>query len=398
MTRKRLFLITGDASGDVHAGYLIRRLQELMPSLEIGAIGGEKVKSTGVEVFCSQQRLGVFGLGVFGAFPSHYFLGKRLLTHFRSWRPDAVLLIDYGMFNLWMARQLKGLGIKVFYYIPPQVWASRQGRLKTIQRYVDHVFSIFPFEKPLYDRCGIPTTFVGHPLVEQLPDPPNRLSFCREHNLNPDLPIIGIFPGSRRSEVKALMKTMIEAIPLILRDSGQSFQFLLARSPAIPEDLFNRIYESLKPITDTVPFAILTHQNHQILALSQAAMVASGTVTLEAALYRTPVVISYKLSRFAFELFKHFVYVRHIGLPNLLSRNPNGFLPELLMEQVTPEGFSKAICPYLSDTPLRREAESEFAFIGQQLGQEAASLNLVKELATLLNQPLQENALARAGR
>lgn len=373
MIRKRLFIITGDASGDVHGSAAIRELQQLDPDLEIQAVGGDQMAATGIRIVYPQHRLGVLGMGVITAIPSHFWLGKQLMRHFETWTPDAVLLIDYGEFNLWMARQLKAKGIRVFYYIPPQIWASRPGRIHRIQRDVDHVFCIFPFEKPLYDAAGVPATFVGHPLVASLPPPPDRGAFCSQHGLNAAFPIIGLFPGSRRMEVKGLLRPMIEAMPLIQQLAPTPVQFVLAKSPAVPDDLFHRLLAPVLPITQSVPFQILSGQNYEILALSQAILAASGTVTLEAALYKTPAVISYKLSRLSYWLFRRFATVRMIGLPNLLSGLPQGFLPELLMDAANPEAFAQAIVPYLSNTPERLKTLQVFEDIRHTLGDDSTA-------------------------
>ncbi len=372
-TLKRLFIITGDVSGDSHASVLVRQFQQQDPALEIQAVGGKALRETGIPILYPQEKMGVFGLAIFQALWSHYQLGKKLLQHFRAWRPDAVLLIDYGMFNLWMAKQLKPLGIKIFYYIPPQVWASRPGRLKTIKAYVDHVFCIFPFEKTWYDRHGIPNTYVGHPLVQTLPPSPDRHVFCESHGLDPTLPIIGIFPGSRKSEFKRLLPPMMGALRLIQQDSPVPLQFVLVRSPAIPEVFFQKIFRPLQPYARQVQFQMLKGENHAILALSQAVMVASGTVTLEAALYQTPAVIAYKLPWLDYQVAKRLVTVPYIGLPNLLSEGGEGFLPELLMDQVTPQKLAEAMRPYLHASEERSLALAQCQAIrGKLAGTNAA--------------------------
>lgn len=381
----RLFVITGDASGDVHGSFVIRQLQNQAPEMEIQAIGGAQIEATGVPLFYHQRKMGALGGGIFAAIPSHLMLGFRLLNHFKSWRPEGVLLIDYGMFNLWMAKQLKKHGIPVFYYIPPQIWASRRGRLKTIRKYVDHVFCIFPFEKPLYDAAGIPATYVGHPLVEELPPKPDKAQFCRQHGLDPNLPLIGIFPGSRRSEIKGLLAPMVEALPLVEAKTGRRFQFVIAKSPAVPDTVFDAHYAPLKPITENLAITVLENQNYGVLALSEVALVSSGTVTLEAALYNVPAVIAYKLSRLAYTCFRRLAYVKHIGLPNLLCEEPDGFLPELLLDDVNPEAMSDALVPYLSKhSPELEKAKIQFEQIQATLGQHNTSEVLVHQLLMLL--------------
>ncbi len=387
MSFKRLFVSTGDASGDVHGARVIRQFQTHRPDVEIQAIGGTFIEETGVTLFHRQEKLGVLGIGFLGAIPYHLRLANDLIRHFtHAWRPDAVLLIDYGMFHLHLAKRLKALGIPVFYYIPPQVWASKRWRLKSIKKYVDHVFCIFPFEKPIYDAQAIPATFVGHPLAEAMAPPPDRLKFCNEFGLDPEKPIIGIFPGSRRMEIRSLLPPMLEALPRINQQHQQDFQFLLAKSPAITQEFLDA---TMAPYTNTlkgVSFQIIERRNEAILALSEAILAASGTITLEAALYGTPSVISYKLSAIAYWFFKHFKYVTHIGLPNILSERPEGFLPELMMADVTPENYAKAIGPYLKPSPERELADQELGKIKETLGQQPASLYVYKTLCELMEE------------
>lgn len=373
MALQRLLIVTGDASGDVHGAKVVQALQEQAPHVEIHAVGGLALAETGIPILSSQESMGVFGLGIFSAIPSHLALAKRILQHCSDWKPDAVLLIDYGTFNLSLAQALKKQGRTVYYYIPPQVWASRPWRINKIKRTVDHVFCIFPFEEPLYKAKNVPVTFVGHPLVEQCTLRVDRIAFCQQYGLDAARPIVGVFPGSRRSEITRLLPAMLGALPLIAQSTQPKCQFVLVRSPAIAKRDLESWLAPLKPLLADLDFHVLTGTNHEILALSQACLVASGTVTLEAALYETPCVITYKVSRLASWLFRPFILVKHIGLPNLLSTNAPGFLPELLMDQVTPQNLCKAILPFLSDSPQRQVALQQFQQIRQALGHNQAS-------------------------
>lgn len=212
---RRLFIITGDYSGDVHAASVVRALRQINPETQVAAVGGANLKALGVELVSDQSIMGRLGLSSLFSAPEHWLLGRKILKYLDTFRPDAVLLIDYGMFNLWMAGQLKKRGIKVFYFIPPQVWASRKGRIRRIKAHVDHVFCIFPFEETLYRSQGIPVTYVGHPLAGQLPPRVDRALFCREHGLDPARPIVGLLPGSRKGEVASLMSPMVQSVMAI---------------------------------------------------------------------------------------------------------------------------------------------------------------------------------------
>lgn len=390
MSLKRVFIVTGDASADVHASHVVTALRERQPDIEVQAIGGEKLAELGVPLL-HDQRIGmsVMGLSMFGAIPFHYQLGKRLIAFLKDWHPDAVLLIDYGVFNLWLAKALKKLGIKVCYYIPPQLWASRRHRLKTIQRYVDRVFCIFPFEETLYKEAGVPVTFVGHPLLESLPAPPDREAQCREWGLDPSKPIVGVFPGSRLSEIKWLMQAMIRALPLIREKAGSDIQFVLAKSGALKDDAFNQVMAPVKHIADAVDLKIVTQQNHAVLGLSKAILAASGTVTLEAALYGVPSVISYRGLITTYWVFKLLCYVNNIGLPNLLIAGLSAdasarVLPELWMDQANPVGYCEAILPFLSDSPENNQVRHQLADLKYRLGQSTASVSVAEGILAMV--------------
>jgi len=383
---QRLLIVTGDASGDVHGAKVVQALKAQSASLEIHAVGGVALAETGIPILSSQEAMGVFGTGIFSAIPSHLALAKKILQHCRDWQPDAVLLIDYGTFNLSLAKALKKQGRTVYYYIPPQIWASRRWRVKKIRRYVDHVFCIFPFEEPLYQSERVPVTFVGHPVVEQCTVSVDRQTFCEQNGLDPARPIVGLFPGSRRSEVTSLLPAMLGSLPLIDQASGAVCQYVLVRSPAIAKRDFEAWLAPLKPLVAGLPFTVLTGVNHEILSLSQACMVASGTVTLEAALYNTPCVITYKVFPLAYYLVKPLITVKHIGLPNILSTGAPGFLPELFLDAVTPQRICQSLLPFLSDSPQRRLAQAEFAKIRASLGSHQASSTVAQALLSNIAQ------------
>lgn len=380
MTLTRLFISTGDVSGEIHASNVIKTLQEKHPQVDIHGVGGQFMAQTGITLVAKHQQMGTFGLGFITAIPYHMQLGQKILRHLKTWKPQAVLLIDYGMFHLWLAPKIKAMGIKVYYYIPPQIWASRYGRIKKIKRGVDHVFCIFPFEEALYQKENVPVTFVGHPLVSALPPAPNLVEFCKANKLEPDKPIIGLFPGSRKGEVQSLLPAMLDALPLIESQTVTSYQFILAKSPAIPLAILEKHILPFRQKYPQISFAIIENQNHAILALSQAALVASGTVTLEAALYETPVVISYKLSWLAYQIGKRLVRLNHIGLPNILSETYSGFLPELLMSEVTGSNYAKAIEPFLRPSAQQEQAKAAFAQIKAKLGSRVAAEAVVDAL------------------
>jgi lipid-A-disaccharide synthase len=388
---KRLFIITGDYSGDVHGAKVVEALRRMDSQLEIAGVGGSHLKAQGVRLLSDQSGMGRVGFGsVLGA-PYHYFLGKRILSFLADFRPDAVLLIDYGVFNLHMAAQLKQRGYPVFYFIPPQVWASRKGRIRGIQAHVDHVFCIFPFEEALYQTHGVPVTYVGHPLVGELPPPVDRATFCREHRLNPDHPLVGIFPGSRKLEIDYLLPEIIGSLPLILKQVPNA-QFVLAQAGSLDDAYFQKRLETalqhqsaeLRPT-----LTVLANRNHAVLSVADAAIAKSGTVTLEAALYGTPMVILYKMNALVFGFGRRFMYLPCLGLPNILTDPKHPFVPELLQSDANPRAIAQAMIPLLNAaSPQYQQQIAGFSRIQAQFNVGNTASNVAQGILSLLhNQP-----------
>jgi lipid-A-disaccharide synthase len=355
MVAKRLFIITGDYSGDVHAARVVDALKEREPKLELAAVGGENLRSRGVQLLSDQSKMGRMGAGSFLGAPYHYMLGKRILRFLKEFKPDAVLLIDYGGFNLWMAGQLKGMGLKVLYFIPPQVWASRRGRLKSIRKNVDHVFCIFPFEKALYEAENIPVTYVGHPLIGELPPASDRDAFCARHGLDANKPILGIFPGSRKMEIDYLLKELIATLPRLHKERPD-VQFVLAKAASLAPDYFQkRLAEAWEQAgfpearTQERPtLHVVENENHAVLSVSDVLIAKSGTTTLEAALYGTPMAIIYKGHPLIYPLAVWICYLPCIGLPNILTDMKNPPVPELWQGKVNPAQLTETLLPLLN--------------------------------------------------
>jgi len=384
---KRLFLLTGDYSGDMHAANVVKALRALQPDIKLAAVGGQHLQAEGVELISDQSKMGRVGFGsVLGA-PYHYFLGRRILDFLAGFKPDAVLLIDYGVFNLYMAQQLKKRGIKVFYFIPPQVWATRRGRIKKIKKFVDHVFCIFPFEEKLYQSHGVPVTYVGHPLVGQLPPPVNRENFCRDNGLKTTVPIVGLFPGSRKMEIDYLLKSIIHSIPLIQREAPHA-EFVLAKAGSLDNDFFQkRLNEALQgiPHYQRPKVTVVENQNHALLSIADVTVLASGTVTLEAALYRTPMVIIYKLHPIVYQIAIRLVYLPCMGLPNILTDMKHPIVPELWQDEANPQAIANNVKPLFdATTPQWIRQKSGFDQIRRDMSVGDAPANVARALLALI--------------
>lgn len=337
---KKLFIITGDYSGDKHASNVVEILREKFPNLIIEAVGGINLEKTGVKLFSNQDKMNTMGLTPKSVL-NHILIGKKIVDYLKNeFKPDLVLLIDYGAFNLQISKHLKKAGLKTFYYIPPQVWASRKWRLKTIKKNIDKVLTIFPFEKKFYDEAGIKSSYVGHPLLNELPKPTTKEEFCAEFNLDPNKKLIGVFPGSRKFEIKFLFKIFEGAAKLIEKQLG-GVQFVFSKSENLPDDIYKTSYKTIKG------------NNYKLLSASDVLILASGTVALEAALYETPMIISYKGPFFFYLIYLLVRTIKKACLVNIITNKD--IVPEFLMYDATSKKIADKIIEILTDENIRNK-------------------------------------------
>ena len=278
---KKIFIITGDYSASVHATGVVREIYNLIPDVIIEGVGETNLETAGVKLFRNHDKMGKMGMTPKSVI-EHLRLGLDIVNYLKKeFKPDLVLLIDYGAFNLQISKALKKANIKTFFFIPPQIWASRKYRLKTIKKNIDKVFTIFPFETEFYEKEGIDSVYVGHPIVSELPVCNNKEEFFNKHGLDLNKKLIGVFPGSRIFEIKFLLNIFIGALQLIEK-SRKDVQFVFSHALSLKDDAFS------------IPYKKIKGENHQLLAYSDALILASGTVALEAAMYNTPMLIAYR--------------------------------------------------------------------------------------------------------
>ena len=325
---KKVFIITGEYSGYKHASGVVRELKKICPDVVIEGVGESNLEKEGVKLFRNHENMGKMGLTPKTIY-QHLVLGLDIVKYLKNeFKPDLVLLVDYGAFNLQISKHLKKAGIKTFYFIPPQIWASRKHRLKTIKKNVDKVLTIFPFEKEFYDNEGIKSEFVGHPIVSELPECNNKEEFFNRHGLDLNKKLIGIFPGSRIFEIKFLLNIFIQAVKLIEK-TRNDVQFVFSHANSLKDDAFDAPYKKIK------------NENHELLAYSDALILASGTVALEAAMYNTPMLIAY---RGPFIFYLGYLLVRNIKkacLVNIITKKD--YIDEFLMYDATPKNISNCI-------------------------------------------------------
>lgn len=371
---KKLFIVTGEYSGDIHASHVVKALSDMDSSIVIEGVGGENMRNAGVKLFEDHSKMSSVGLSP-QIIINHIILGKKLVDYLKNeYKPDAVLMIDYGGFNIRVAGFLKKAGIKVLYYIPPQVWASRKGRIKKIKQNVDEVLCIFPFEKELYESYGIKCHYCGHPLVSQLPAKANREEFFEKHGFDKSKKLVSIFPGSREFELKYLMNVFIKSAK-ILQKKHPELQFCISHAPNLSDKIYNKFLKE----TD---FKVIKGENQALLSVSDALILASGTVALEACLYQTPMIIAYRGPWVFYLIYLIVRCIKRVSLPNIIA--DKSIVPEIIQGSVNPAKISYEIEKLLYNNDYREENIKELGEVKSLLSEKISSNEVAKELYRVL--------------
>lgn len=372
---KKVFVITGEYSGDIHAGKVVQNLRELNPDIEVQGIGGENLKNAGALLFCDHSKMSAFGFSLKMAI-DHLKLENDVVEYILDeYKPDLVLLIDYGTFNLRVAKRLKGHEIKVVHYIPPQVWASRKWRIKGIKKYVDKVLCIFPFEEDMYKEYGIDVTYCGHPLVKQLPPKADRERFFAEHGLDSKRRLVSVFPGSRPLELKFFGETFIKAAKKLQKQHPE-LQICISHAPNLKDNVFNKYIKN----TD---FKVIKGENQALLSVSDSLILASGTVALEAALYQTPMIIGYRGPWILYILYLLVRCIRNVSLPNIIMGKD--IVPELIQSKFNVDNICYETEKLLYDKTCRDEMINELGKVKEKLSDKYSAQVAAETISTMLN-------------
>jgi lipid-A-disaccharide synthase len=332
-TPLRVLLVAGEASGDLHGAALVRALRQRVPNIAVAGVGGPRLRAAGMEVLEDTEHVATMGfVETFGTLGRLLRTYRRLVRYLDEQRPGLVVLIDYPEFNLRLARQAKRRGIPVFYFIAPQVWAWRRGRVRTIAERVDKLGVVFPFEADLYNNGRQLAEFIGHPLLDVVrptrPAPETRTKY----GLAAERPVLALLPGSRKKEVRYLLRPMCDAAA---RLAAEGWQPLIALAESLsPADLE-------EAIDGPLPFPVAHGDTYNAVAAADAAIVASGTATLETALLGCPMVIVYRMSPLTHWIARRLVEVEWIGMPNIIL--DRAVFPELIQSEVTPEALAEAV-------------------------------------------------------
>jgi lipid-A-disaccharide synthase len=375
----RVGMVAGEASGDQLAGHLMAALKERSASMMFAGIGGPRMIAQGLDSHFPMDRLSVRG---YAEALRHYHgimsIRRRLAKSMLAERPDAFIGVDSSDFNLGLERQLKDAGIPTVHYVSPAVWAWRGWRLRRVARSTNHVLLIFPFEQPLYEKAGIPATYVGHPLADVIPMDPPKAEARLQLRLPAGKLIIAMLPGSRRSELQHMASAFVLAahrfrqefhdvhfvVPMVTRDTRDMFEMAMHQQDRMD-----------------LPLTLLFGHSHTALAAADLALVASGTASLETALYKTPMVIVYRQAPLSWLVMRSMVYLPYVGMPNILAGE--ALVPELLQDKATPGAMAEALLKLMRDTAAqKRQVERFYEFhhlLRQNAAQKAADvvLNLI---------------------
>jgi lipid-A-disaccharide synthase len=373
-----LLIIAGETSGDQHGAAMVRVLREDFPDLPIFGVGGEAMRAAGVETLFDVEALNVVGLvEVLAKVPSGLLMARRLLRAARERGARVVVLIDAPGFNLPFARWAKQAGLRVVYYVSPQIWAWRQNRVHKVAHRVDKMLTLFPFEVPFYAAAGVDAEYVGHPLLDCLPGLPDRSQAAQTLGLDAQRPIVALLPGSRRREVELLLEPMLAALSLIRHDLPE-VQGVLPVAPTVAAT----VQQIVSGFSGTLTVA--RQQSLTALCAADFALVASGTATLEAGLIGTPMVIVYRVNRLTAWLAKRLLRVPHIGLINIVAERQ--VVPELLQEAVSPRTMAATALNVLRDSVKARRIRGELTALRATMGEGGSSRRAAASVGAVLRQ------------
>lgn len=371
-----VMLVAGEASGDLHAATLFRELQRLVPDVRGIGMGAGQMRAAGIDVRFDASNIGVIGLFEVIA---HYREIRRALKLMqrivREEKPDLLICVDYKSFNFQLAKTAKRCGVKVMFYVSPQVWAWKSWRIKDYGAIADMMAVIFPFEVPIYQAHGIPVRYVGHPLAGKVKATLPKAAALAEFGLSGQQPVVGLLPGSRRGEIKRLLPVLLQAAELLSQRLA-GVQFVLPQADTVRDDSLAPYLAAAK-----VPVTVIRGRAYDVLQCCDAVATCSGTATLETALMGVPMAIVYKLAEPSYWLGRMLVQVPHIGLPNIIAGR--GIVPEFIQHAANPPAIAEALWRMLTDSDyaaaMRRDLAEVKAHIGEG-GGSAAMADLAAEL------------------
>lgn len=366
----KIMMIAGEASGDLHGGELVKALHRLEPGLQIFGVGGDSMKSAGMEQFYHVNQLAYIG---FWEVAKHYGFFRsvfhRLVEEYKQRKPDILVLIDYPGFNLKFAREIKKRGGRVFYYIAPQVWAWGRSRAKKMAKFIDHLAVLFDFEAPFFTEFGLATTFVGHPLIDGLQTRYTRQEFFEQLHIKPNAPLLALLPGSRKQEINSLLPPML-ASALGLKKIHPQLEIAVSKAATIEA-------KHIKTLVQDAPAVhIVENQTYDLMKHATAALVASGTATLETACFATPFAIAYHVSPLSYAIGKRVVKIPNIGLANIVAGEQ--VAREFIQHDLIPEKIIPELEKLLFDETYRSDRITRLKKVKAKLGEPGSSVKTAR--------------------
>lgn len=374
-------IVTGEASGDLHGAKLIDACRKISPDISFYGVGGQRMAAAGCEILIPSEKLAVMGfVEVFGHFPVIYRAFQRLkkIIH-GDQRPDALLLIDFPEFNLRLARQAKNAGIPVLYYVSPQVWAWRRGRVRMIAEVVDRLAAIFPFEPELYRGLDIQVEYVGHPLLDEFSASEAQVSPEIFSTIQKKAPVVGLFPGSRQSELRYMLDTLVQTAEKI-QVLRPDVHFVVPVAPGLTRETIAGKFPPELKVT------FVESEDADIYAVSRACNLVisvSGTVTLQVALTGTPMTIFYKMSPVSYEIGRKLVKIEHVGLPNIVAGKE--IVREFLQHDATADNLAGEAIRLLEDEQYALNMRNQLGQMQRKLGEPGCSERVARMLSELLS-------------
>jgi lipid-A-disaccharide synthase len=377
MNKAHVMFLAGEASGDAHAAEVVTQLKLARPDIRISGMGGQEMKNVGVEVFFDSSIIAVVGLievlRHWGDIRQAMKIVKRQLD---ETRPDLLVLVDYPEFNLKMARHARGLGIKVLFYISPQVWAWRPKRIHKIGSLIDHMAVIFKFEQNYYETAGIPVSFVGHPLVDKVKTDNDALSIRAEMGMPQTAKVVGLFPGSRHNEITRLLPLML-ATARQMQAQDPTLKFLL---PVASRRHFDDISRQCEH--SGIDISVSQGGIYEVISCCDAIATCSGTVTLEIALLNIPMCIVYKISWFSYSIMRRLITIPHIGLANIVAAK--AVVREFLQQDANPDTVSRELFELMENREYRGQVKSGLERVRENLGAGNGAYNMAQLVLSLM--------------
>lgn len=375
--QEHIFIVCGEPSGDLNAGLLAESLKKLNPGVKISGVGGELLRKTGAEIYYDIAELSVIGLfNVIKKLPKFLALKKLILEKIAREKPDTIVLVDFSGFNLRLAKSIDKK-IPVIYYVSPQVWASRPGRVKTIKKYIFKMLVIFKFEEEFYKRHGIDAEFVGHPLLDIVKPRQEKKEFLRQCGLYESKTTIALLPGSRKSEIKNILPIMAKTAELISEKMPNS-QFVIARAPSVELKIYKEIIDNSK-----IDITIIEGRTYDCLNIADFAFVCSGTATLETAIMQKPFVIIYKMNLLNYLLYRPQVKLPYIGMVNIVAGRK--IIPEFIQFGAKPEKIAETFLGIFSDETKLSQMKKDLSEISSRLGPSNASESAAKIILNIIS-------------